>query len=293
MSIRDKGHEQVSPGGLRVETIIDYSLHMTSAITIDNVRDYWDARPCNLRHSSSEIGTKDYFDEVEERRYFVEPHIRQFADFSRWEGKTVLEIGCGIGTDAINFIRAGATFTGTELSAGSLEICRSRVDLFGFSETELIQVNVEELTSVLGGRNFDLIYSFGVLHHTPDINRALAEIRKLSNSGTVIKVMLYAKNSWKNAMIEAGLDQPEAQVGCPIANTYSKQEVYEIFGEAGLKVTSIKQWHIFPYVIEKYINYEYEIQPWFSSMPKNMYDGLQRSLGWHLLIEAEVASKGK
>jgi len=262
---------------------------MNSAITIDDVRDYWDERPCNIRHSSAEIGTKAYFEEVEERRYFVEPHIRQFADFSNWNGKSVLEIGCGIGTDAINFIRGGASYTGIELSASSLEICRNRVELFGFPETQLIQADVENIASVLGERKFDLIYSFGVLHHTPDIHRALSEIRKLSKDGSVVKIMLYARHSWKNAMIEAGLDQPEAQAGCPIANSYSKQEVHEIFEATGFEVTSINQWHIFPYVIEKYIKYEYEIQPWFSSMPRDMFDGLQSSLGWHLLIEAKVS----
>ena len=61
------------------------------------IKDYWDRRPCNIRHSDSELGTKKYFDEVEERKYFVEPHIPKFADFAQWKGKRVLEIGCGSG----------------------------------------------------------------------------------------------------------------------------------------------------------------------------------------------------
>ena len=73
------------------------------AVKIERVQDYWNERPCNIRHSSSPVGSQQYFDEVEARKYFVEPHIPGFAQFERWQGKRVLEIGCGIGTDTINF----------------------------------------------------------------------------------------------------------------------------------------------------------------------------------------------
>ena len=68
---------------------------------IQNVISYWDSQPCNILHFIHPIGTKEYFDAVEARRYYVEPHIPKFADFQKWEGKKVLEIGCAIGTDTI------------------------------------------------------------------------------------------------------------------------------------------------------------------------------------------------
>ena len=198
---------------------------------ISEVKEFWDRRPCNIKHSKSEIGSIEYFNEVEERKYFVEPHIPKFAEFSRWNGKKVLEIGCGIGTDAVNFVRNGADYFGIELSAESLNITKKRFSLFGL-KGKLIQANIEdsnELHDLIASAPYDLIYSFGVLHHTPNISKALNNLRNLAKPHTEIKLMLYAKNSWKQKMIESGLDQPEAQNGCPIANVYEMEEIQKLF----------------------------------------------------------------
>ena len=90
-------------------------------------------------------------------------------------------------------------------------------------------------------------------------------------------------------MIEEGLDQPEAQFGCPIANTYTKREVDLLLRSAGLSVVNLEQDHIFPYVVESYLNYEYEIQPWFKAMPPEVFRALERRLGWHMLVESKLA----
>src|SRR6516164_3050373 len=103
-------------------------------VEISRVRDYWNARPCNVRHSTAPIGTREYFDQVETRKYFVEYHIPAFADFARWRGKRVLEIGCGIGTDTINFARAGAQVTAVDLSEKSVELARTRASVFGLGD---------------------------------------------------------------------------------------------------------------------------------------------------------------
>lgn len=252
---------------------------------IKDVIDYWDARPCNIKHSNAAVGTKEYFDEVEKRKYFVEPHILKFAEFEKWKGKSVLEIGCGIGTDAINFARAGAKYTGVELSKNSLDITIERFSVFNL-EGSFYHGNAEELTKFLPVKRYDLVYSFGVLHHTPKPIKAIWEIEEYMGPQTEFRLMLYAENSWKSMMIKEGLDQPEAQTGCPIADTYTKNQIEKLLFD--FNIISIEQDHIFPYVIEKYKNYEYEVQPWFKSMPEKMFRTLEKNLGWHTLIKCKL-----
>src|ERR1043165_9845007 len=223
--------------------------------TLDDVRAFWDRRPCNIRHSPREVGTREYFDEVERRKYFVEPHLPRFAQFERWRGKRVLEVGCGIGTDAVNFARAGADYTAIELSAVSLEMTKKRFEVFGL-KGNFVQANAEELAKVLPRSSFDLVYSNGVIHHTPDPPKVIREIRQVIRPDGELRVMVYAKNSWKDIMIEAGFDQPEAQSGCPIAFTYPHDEARDLLG--GFDVVSTEQAHIFPFVLYEHVKHEYE-----------------------------------
>lgn len=257
-------------------------------VSIQTVQQYWDARPCNLRHSDKPVGSREYFDEVEARKYFVEPHIPAFAEFARWSGKRVLEVGCGIGTDTIRFARAGARVTAVDLSAKSLALASSRAQLFGLAERiRFHQADAENLAGAVPREDYDLVYSFGVIHHTPRPDRAIESIRRYMTPLSEFRLMIYAANSWKAAIIDAGLDQPEAQSGCPIANTYTPETARGLL--AGFEILELRQDHIFPYVIEKYVRYEYELQPWFKAMPIEMFRALEKRFGWHLLIRARLA----
>jgi len=252
--------------------------------TIETIKSFWNDRPCNIRHSSKKIGSLEYFEEVDAKKYFVEPHILDFANHTEWENKEVLEIGCGIGTDAIRFAKAGANYTGIELSENSANLAKKRFEVYGADGTIHVG-NSEQLDSFLPKKKYDLIYSFGVIHHTPNPKNVFSEIKKYLKEDGTIRVMLYAKNSWKNYMIEEGLDQPEAQYGCPIANTYTKDEIAELMED--FKITSITQDHIFSYKIPEYKRGEYVKQPWFEHMDDEVFRTLEKHLGWHMLIEAK------
>tara|TARA_R110002110_G_scaffold129820_1_gene309954 strand:+ start:3943 stop:4716 length:774 start_codon:yes stop_codon:yes gene_type:complete len=252
---------------------------------LKEVISFWDNRPCNINHSSSQTGTKKYFKEVTEKKYGVEPHIVSFANFEEWKGKKVLEIGCGLGTAAQSFVEAGAIYTGIDLSEKSLELARKRFELFNL-DGSFYRVDGEDISSVVPVEEYDLIYSFGVIHHTPDPHKLLSEIKKYMREDTVFRLMLYASNSWKSFMVEAELDRPEAQKGCPIANTYTHTEVHELL--EGYTVVEINQDHIFPYEISSYKKQQFNLEEWFKAMPSKMFSTLEKNLGWHLLIEARL-----
>jgi 2-polyprenyl-3-methyl-5-hydroxy-6-metoxy-1,4-benzoquinol methylase len=237
------------------------------------VRAYWNSRPCNIRHSTKPVGTREYYDEVEARKYFVEPHIPRFAEFDRWNGKKVLEIGCGIGTDTINFARAGAQVTAVDLTEQSLDVARQRAKVFGLEHRiQFIQADAEKLSETVPVERYDLVYSFGVIHHTPDPNRALDEIHKYVTPDSTVKIMVYNRWSWKvlwillvygkgqfwklNRLIA---EYSEAQTGCPVTYSCSRTEGRRWFESHGFRVTDIMVDHIFPYAIAEYVQYRYQV----------------------------------
>jgi 2-polyprenyl-3-methyl-5-hydroxy-6-metoxy-1,4-benzoquinol methylase len=271
--------------------------------SIADVQRYWDARPCNIRHSTKPVGSKEYFDEVEARKYLVEPHIPAFADFDRWRDKRVLEVGCGIGTDSINFARAGAHLTAVELSGESLRIAAQRADVMGVADRiRFVEANAEELTSVLDDEPYDLVYSFGVIHHTLHPDRALREMRALVAPGGTLKLMVYHRRSWKVFWIVAAqgrgrvwktdelvAEHSEAETGCPVTFSYTRGEARELVENSGFRVQDLRVDHIFPYRVRDYVQYRYVKEPYFRWMPEPLFRAFERRFGWHLLVTAEAA----
>jgi hypothetical protein len=103
----------------------------TTAPGIVAVEAYWNARPCNIRHSPKPVGSREYFDEVERRKHFVEPHIPSFSQFERWNGKACARNRLRHRNRRRYFARCGASYTGLELSEASLQLTRQRFDVYG------------------------------------------------------------------------------------------------------------------------------------------------------------------
>ena len=269
-------------------------------VRIDEVQAFWNDRPCNIRHSRKAIGSREYFDEVEQRKYFVEPHIPGFAQFDRWTDKRVLEIGCGIGTDTMNFARAGAQVTVIELSDASLALAKRRAEVFGLADRiDFHQGNAEELSKHIPRDDYDLVYSFGVIHHTPHPARVFAELRNYLAPAGVFKAMVYHRRSWKVAEIilkeghgrfwngaEITARHSEAQTGSPVTYTYTRNEIATLLAEYGLRVTDLQVDHIFPYRLSGYVEHRY-VKKWpFRVLPVGAVTFLEHHVGWHLCITA-------
>ena len=251
----------------------------------DRITEYWNRQPCNIGHSDYEVGTPEYFEAVTAKRYRAEPHILDFVGFHQWRGLRVLEIGCGIGTDAEQFAKHGAEYVGIDLSNESLNICRQRFEVLDLPG-EFIHCDLTDYDALQKLGKFDLVYSFGVLHHFPGMRGHLENISTVMNPGAELRFMVYARNSWKYAMIQKGLDQFEAQAGCPYVDAYTREEITELV--SGLyKIERIRQDHCFMYNIPKYKAGEFELEPWFAAMEPTMRDALKEYLGWHLLVKAK------
>jgi ubiquinone/menaquinone biosynthesis C-methylase UbiE len=269
--------------------------------SIERVREYWNGRPCNLRHSAEPVGTREYFDQVEARKYFVESHIPGFAQFPRWAGKRVLEVGCGLGTDTMNFARAGATVTAVDLSSASLDLARRRADVYGLQDRiTFVEGNAERLSDFVEPAHYDLVYSFGVIHHTPHPTRALDQIRRFfTGPQTTLKMMVYYRWSWKVFAIvlreahgavwrldEVVARHSEAQTGCPVTYTYTRTSLRRWLRATGFAVDDMFVDHIFPYRVQDYVTYRYVKGFPFNALPGPAMRALERRLGWHLCVTA-------
>src|SRR3989454_5803089 len=171
---------------------INLMRELFQCVPIEQVQSFWNQRPCNIRHSPKPIGTREYFDDVERRKYFVEPHIPAFAEFDRWAGKRVLEIGCGIGTTTISFARAGARVTAIDLSSESASLTRKRAEVYGVSDRLKVYVgDAEQLSSIVPVERHDLVFSFGVIHHSPHPDRIVQEARRYMDIDSELRLMVY------------------------------------------------------------------------------------------------------
>ncbi len=159
----------------------------------ERVRAFWQANPCGTKFADAPPGSRRFFELVEQHRYEKEWHIQQAADFDGARGLKVLEIGCGLGTDGAQFAAAGADYTGVDLTDAAIELAQKRFELFGLHGT-FRTADAEQLDC--DSASFDLVYSHGVLHHTPDAARAISEIHRVLRPGGRAIVMLYHRDSY-------------------------------------------------------------------------------------------------
>ena len=159
----------------------------------ERVRAFWQEHPCGTKFADAEPGSRRFYELVEEHRYTKEWHIPGAAGFANTKNLSVLEIGCGLGTDGAQFARAGANYTGVDLTQAAVDLAKRRFELFQLPGTFRI-ADAERLD--FPDNSFDIVYSHGVLHHTPDTATAVREIHRVLRPGGQAIVMLYHRNSY-------------------------------------------------------------------------------------------------
>lgn len=158
----------------------------------ERVREYWERRPCGTDGDPFPEGSREYFEWIARARDSREPFIEKYARFGQWRDRDVLEVGIGAGTDAERFARAGARFTGVDLTEHGIALARRRFELAGLSG-RLERADAEALP--FPDESFDLVYSWGVIHHSPDTAAAAREIARVCRRGGRICCMAYNRRS--------------------------------------------------------------------------------------------------
>jgi ubiquinone/menaquinone biosynthesis C-methylase UbiE len=161
------------------------------------VHDFWNDASCGealyLRNAE-----RDSYASQARKRYELEPWIEPFADFAAARGRDVLEVGVGLGADHQRFAEAGARLVGIDLTERAVTHTRQRLSAFGLN-SDLRVADAESLPFADG--SFDLVYSWGVLHHSPDTERAVAEVWRVLRPGGTARVMIYHKHSMVGYML--------------------------------------------------------------------------------------------
>jgi SAM-dependent methyltransferase len=161
------------------------------------VHDFWNAASCGEKLYLPD-STRDGFAQHATTRYRLEPEILAFAQFERWRGQKVLEVGVGLGADHQQFAEHGAVLTGVDLTERAIRATARRLELFGL-QSDLRVADAEHLPFDDGA--FDLVYSWGVLMCSPDTPRAIEEVRRVLRPGGTAKIMLYHKWSVVGLML--------------------------------------------------------------------------------------------
>jgi ubiquinone/menaquinone biosynthesis C-methylase UbiE len=267
---------------------------MATANDKQRAREQWTHDPAGAVYGRAhEFGTREFFDEVERHRYEeYAPWMPEVMGFDQFTGKRLLEVGCGMGTDLLQFARNGAQVTGVDLTPRSVETSRHHLKLYG-QNGDFALSDAENLP--FDDASFDVVYSNGVLHHTPDTAGAVREIHRVLRSGGLARVMLYYRHSWNywfEIMLHRGLlrghllrgQSPENIMsrfvevnegeGRPLVKVYSRGQARELFSKFSEVQTEVRQ------LIKDDFYFLGQL------FPQRLVDTLGRSIGWNVIISA-------
>lgn len=156
------------------------------------VKQFWEDNPCGARDVGLESGTPGFFAALEKARYEADDFMPEVVGFERTRDASVLEVGCGVGTDLVQFAKHGARVVGIDLTLAGAQLSRSNLSASRQPGATLV---ADGETLPLASNSFDLVYSWGVIHHTPDTERAAHEIVRVARPGGKIIVMVYNRRS--------------------------------------------------------------------------------------------------
>ncbi len=257
-------------------------------------REQWTGDPAGAVYGREhEFGTREFFDEVERHRYQeYAPWMPGVMGFNNFAGARLLEVGCGMGTDLLQFARGGAHVTGVDLTPRSIQISRKHFDLYG-AQGDFAISDAESLS--FADESFEVVYSNGVLHHTPDTEGAVREIHRVLRPGGLARVMLYHRGSlgyWGEVIVRYGILKGELLRGKSPADIMGKYVEYnEGGGNPLVKVYSRSEARrLFSKFREVTVRVAQLTRPEFyflgGVIPERLFQRLSRGIGWNVIVSA-------
>jgi 2-polyprenyl-3-methyl-5-hydroxy-6-metoxy-1,4-benzoquinol methylase len=253
-------------------------------VTTNDVRAYWEAHPLSSEAIASEPGTPDFFRAHDKMRIESEPLDVQarLYEWDRYAGKRLLDIGCGTGYVAKLYASGGADVTAVDIADKSVELTKKRLALHGLA-AEVRQANAEQLP--FEASSFDVVTSFGVLHHTPDTARALREVHRVLKPGGITHLMFYNRNSFAYRVLfplkrvlqpawrgRTAQDQVNAVDGAtnPLGKVFTRDDLIALM--PGFADFRFATWELFFHHANK--------------IPKSVRDLMASRWGWFLYVKA-------
>jgi SAM-dependent methyltransferase len=180
--------------------------------TIDHVRQYWDRHIHDLAITTHPVGSRAFFDDLDQYHFEKLHHLLRLVDFDGYRGRSVLEVGCGAGVDLARFAKGGAVVTGVDLSSSAIELARANFAQQGLT-ADLRVADAEHLP--FAEASFDVVFAHGVVQYTADPQRLIDEVRRVLKPGGEAVFQVYNRISWLNALskvMKIGLEHDDAPV---------------------------------------------------------------------------------
>jgi SAM-dependent methyltransferase len=164
---------------------------------IADVRAYWNAHIHDLEITRHPVGSRGFFDDLDQYHFEKLHHLLRLVDFDGYAGKAVLDVGCGAGVDLARFARGGAHVTGIDLTPSAIELARANFAQQGLTG-EFHVDNAEALPFPDGA--FDLVFAHGVVQYTASPQGLVDECRRVLKPGGDAIFQVYNRISWLNAL---------------------------------------------------------------------------------------------
>jgi ubiquinone/menaquinone biosynthesis C-methylase UbiE len=248
---------------------------------LDAIRQYWNTHIHDLEIAKHPVGTKEFFEDLREYRFDKLHYLPEVVDFAAYRGKRLLEVGCGVGLDLMEFARQGSQVTGVDVAECAIELATKNFADHGV-RGDLRVMNGEGLA--FEDNSFDAVYAHGVLQYTADAPRMVAEIHRVLRPGGDAVLMVYNRYSWLNllsVLLGVRLEHEDA----PVLNKYSARQFADMLEHFSEVHISFER---FPVKTRlhgglKGVLFNTFFVPLFNVIPKPM---IRRS-GWHLLAKVK------